>query len=166
MPESLIDRLSFKHVGVENPAVATLLEEHRNDLARHSPPCSVHAFTPDAFRDASVTLITSWDGDTLVGCGALKQHAAPNVGLGELKSMRTVDAYLRQGAAAGMLEQLIALAERHALKRLALETGSNEPFAASHALYARYGFRECPPFADYKLDPYSVFMSLDLPDSE
>jgi putative acetyltransferase len=28
--------------------------------------------------------------------------------------------------------------------------------------YARFGFVECPPFGDYRLDPNSVFMALDL----
>jgi putative acetyltransferase len=45
---------------------------------------------------------------------------------------------------------------------LSLETGSPAYFDAARALYARHGFVECGPFADYVLDPYSVFMTLDL----
>jgi putative acetyltransferase len=48
------------------------------------------------------------------------------------------------------------------MSRLSLETGTWEYFRAARELYRRHGFVECPPFADYVLDPNSVFMSLDL----
>jgi putative acetyltransferase len=35
-------------------------------------------------------------------------------------------------------------------------------FASARALYARFGFVECPPFGDYRLDPNSIFMNLEL----
>jgi putative acetyltransferase len=34
--------------------------------------------------------------------------------------------------------------------------------AAARALYASAGFLECPPFGDYRDDPNSVFMTLDI----
>ena len=162
MDITLTDRLTFCRAGIEIPEVLALLNEHRDDLSRHSPPDSVHAFTPEAFEDPSVTLITSWDGDSLVGCGALKHHTDLDVHLGELKSMRTVEQYQRQGAAAAMLEELMQLASKLGLTHLALETGSNKPFEPARSLYTRYGFVECEPFADYTLDPYSTFMSIKL----
>jgi len=48
------------------------------------------------------------------------------------------------------------------LGRLYLETGTEDYFAPARRLYARNGFTECPPFADYALDPNSVFMELRL----
>ena len=162
MDTTLADRLTFSLAGIDVPEVLALLKNHRDDLSRHSPPGSVHAFTPEAFEDPSVTLITSWNGDSLVGCGALKHHTDIDVHLGELKSMRTVEQYQRQGAAAAMLEELIRLAGKLGLTRLALETGSNKPFEPARSLYTRYGFVECEPFADYTLDPHSIFMSLEL----
>ncbi len=48
------------------------------------------------------------------------------------------------------------------MSRLSLETGSSAYFRPAQALYRSHGFVECPPFADYVLDPNSVFMSLDL----
>jgi putative acetyltransferase len=51
------------------------------------------------------------------------------------------------------------------MSRLSLETGSWDYFRPAHAFYRRHGFVECPPFADYVLDPNSVFMSLDLRES-
>ena len=31
------------------------------------------------------------------------------------------------------------------------------------SMYARFGFQECPPFASYREDPHSVFLTLELP---
>jgi putative acetyltransferase len=48
------------------------------------------------------------------------------------------------------------------MSRLSLETGSWAYFAPARALYARHGFVECAPYGAYKLDPNSVFMTLEL----
>jgi hypothetical protein len=37
-----------------------------------------------------------------------------------------------------------------------------DAFAPARALYARYGFTPCAPFADYRPDPNSAFMTLAL----
>ena len=76
--------------------------------------------------------------------------------------MRTVEGYLRQGAATAMLAELIMQARQLGLTRLALETGSSVAFEPARNLYSHHGFVECGPFADYKLDPHSIFMSLEL----
>ena len=61
-----------------------------------------------------------------------------------------------------MLRHIIAVARARGMSRLSLETGASEYFLPARALYRSHGFLECPPFADYVLDPNSVFMSLDL----
>jgi putative acetyltransferase len=61
-----------------------------------------------------------------------------------------------------MLRHIIAAARAAGMARLSLETGTWDYFRPARAFYARHGFIECPPFADYVLDPNSVFMSLDL----
>ena len=48
------------------------------------------------------------------------------------------------------------------MKRLSLETGSFDAFKPAQDLYASFGFTFCGPFADYKDDPYSTFMTLAL----
>src|SRR3546814_2778215 len=73
--------------------------------------------------------------------------------------MRTADAFLRQGVAAHMLDYIIDAARERGLGRLSLETGSSGVFEPAIALYQRYGFTECEPFADYKPDPFSRFRS-------
>ena len=82
--------------------------------------------------------------------------------IGEIKSMHTAEASRGRGVAAALVETILAEARRRGYRRLSLETGSMEEFAPARKLYARYGFSDCPPFADYVLDPNSVFMTLEI----
>ena len=139
--------------------VAALLQEHLESVALHSPPESVHALDLEALRAPGVTFWSVRQGSELVGCGALKELDATH---GEIKSMRTASSHLRKGVAAALLEHMLNEARKRAYRRLSLETGSMEAFAAARALYARFGFEPCRPFADYVDDPYSVFMTKEL----
>ena len=140
------------------PALA-LLDAHLADVARHSPPESVHALDVEALRAPDVTVWTAWEAGELLGCGALKEIDPHH---GEIKSMRTAETHLRRGVGARILEHLIGEAKRRSYRRLSLETGSMEAFAPARRLYARFGFEPCPPFADYRPDPFSVYMTLRL----
>ena len=140
-----------------HPDVIALLEAHLDDMRAISPPESVHALDLDALRGPTLRFWTAWsDSDSLMGCAALKIHDAT---LGEIKSMRTSRSHLRQGVAAALLNHVIESARELGLQTLSLETGSTEHFAAARRLYEVNGFSECPPFADYTLDPHSTFMT-------
>ena len=73
--------------------------------------------------------------------------------------MRTAAAARGRGVASSLLEHLIAEAVRRAYTRLSLETGTQPFFEPARRLYTRYGFTSCPPFADYRRDPNSTFMT-------
>lgn len=141
------------------PQVGELLRDHLRAMSRLSPPESVHALAPDAFRDPALTLWTAWDQGELMGCGALK---ALGTGSGEIKAMRTAEKHLRRGVAARLLEHILAEARRRGYRRLSLETGSMQSFAPARALYERFGFGYCGPFAGYVEDVHSVFMTKTL----
>ena len=150
------------HIRIDDPSrpeVGELLLAHLGDMALHSPPESVHALDLEAFHESGITLWSAWEDGELLGCGALKQLDAAH---GEIKSMRTVEKHLRRGVAATLLEHIIAAARQRGYRRLSLETGSMEAFAPARALYARFGFEYCAPFADYVEDTYSVFMTKTL----
>ncbi|MCM6774258.1 GNAT family N-acetyltransferase [Nocardia sp. CDC159] len=136
-----------------------LLSSHLAEMHEHSPEDSVHALDLDALRKPDVTVWSVWDGDTLAGCGALKELDPTH---GEIKSMRTVPAFQRRGVGALVLNHLIGEARTRGYTRLSLETGTPEFFSPARRLYTRHGFQPCPPFADYTEDPYSVFMTLPL----
>jgi putative acetyltransferase len=53
------------------------------------------------------------------------------------------------------------LARKRGYVRVSLETGSTPPFDAAIAMYRRFGFVDCGPFADYREDPFSRFMTME-----
>lgn len=145
---------------LDSADVIALLSAHLDDMIATSPPESRHALPLDGLRAPDVTFwALRGGGGDLLGVAALQQIAADH---GEIKSMRTADAHRRTGVAARLLAHLIAEGRRRGYRRLSLETGSMAFFAPARALYARTGFVACPPFGSYRLDPNSVFMTLDL----
>jgi putative acetyltransferase len=141
---------------LRGPEIRALLEEHLRQMRELSPPESVHALDLEALRRPEITFWTAWSNDVLVGCGALKQLDARH---GEIKSMRTASAARRQGVARRVLAHIMAHALRQGLVRLSLETGAQPGFAAARELYASFGFVPCGPFAHYRPDDNSVFMT-------
>lgn len=139
--------------------VQALVLEHLSEMLAGSPPESVHALSTDGLRRPDVTFWTAWEHDELLGCGALKELDG---GHGEVKSMRTAAAHLRKGVARRMLQHIVDEAKRRGYRRLSLETGSMESFLPARSLYESFGFRYCAPFATYKEDPYSAFMTKEL----
>jgi len=142
-----------------HPDVLNLLEEHLRSMRELSPPESVHALDVSGLKRPDITFWTVRDGGTLVGCGALKELDATH---GEVKSMRTPLALRRRGAGRAVLGHLIQVARSRGYQRLSLETGSMNAFVPAQRLYESFGFAYCGPFADYKADPHSVFMTLEL----
>ncbi len=138
------------------PEIHALLEEHLRNMRAISPPESVHALDLDALRAPGITFWTVWSEGTLAGCGALKEL---DRGHGEVKSMRTASARRRNGVARAMLAHIVAQAHDRGYRRLSLETGSMDAFVPARRLYESFGFEYCGPFADYRCDPNSVFMS-------
>lgn len=139
--------------------IADLLREHLEDMREITPPESVHALDLEALRSTDITFWSAWEGDELLGCGALKKLDSSS---GEVKSMRTANAHRRKGVASKILEHIIKEAKRRGFDRLNLETGAFPEFAPARALYLRYGFEYGKPFADYIDDPNSVFMTKKL----
>ncbi len=148
--------MEIRNGGLDHPDVVALLQEHLRGMAQLSPPESIHALGLDALRGPDITFWSAWQGDELMGCGALKQLGGDH---GEIKSMRTADPHRRKGVAAAMLQHIVSEARQRRYRQLSLETGSMEGFRPARQLYARHGFIACGPFADYGEDPNSVFMT-------
>lgn len=140
-------------------AVAALLNEHLTGMRQHSPPESVHALDLAGLRSPGITFWTAWDGEQLLGCGALKELDAQH---GEIKSMRTAQAHVGKGVASAILSKLMQEAICRSYRRLSLETGSGPAFDAAHRLYLKFGFAYCGPFGNYREDPFSRFMTLEI----
>lgn len=136
--------------------IQELLQEHMRNMHELSPPDSVHALDLERLRRPEITFWTAWDGDQLLGCGALKELDRSH---GEVKSMRTVTSCRRKGVAKAMLRHILDISSARGYKRLSLETGAQDGFAPARQLYRSFGFVPCEPFGDYRPDPNSVFMT-------
>jgi putative acetyltransferase len=144
---------------LSDPRVIALLDIHLTRAREETGRGSAHALDLTGLRAPDIRLWTIWEDEALLGVGALKQLSAEH---GEIKSMHTAQSMRGKGAGSAMLRHIIATARVSGMTRLSLETGSWDYFRPARALYQRHGFVECSPFADYVLDPNSVFMTLEL----
>src|ERR1041384_3466679 len=103
----------------QHPAIHALLNEHLQNMYELSPPESVRALNLEKLRTPDITFWTAWEGDVLLGCGALKELDQKH---GEIKSMRTPLAHRRKGAGRAILAYIIEVAKERAYERLSLET--------------------------------------------
>lgn len=141
---------------LSGPEIAELLQVHQTSMAAQSPPESTHALDLAGLRALDIAFWSAWIADDLVGSGALKELDAFH---GEIKSMHTKATARGQGVAKHMLEHIVSEAVRRGYRRLSLETGSMRAFEPARALYRQYGFTPCGPFANYRNDPNSIYMS-------
>jgi len=145
-------------IQIESPStddVVDLLTEHLQEMNAQSPACSVHALDVEALQSHDVTFWTVRDNGSLMACGALKRIDET---CSEIKSMRTVREYRRQGVAKSLLSHFFSIAKDSGIGRLMLETGSQDEFEPARKLYFSVGFVECGPFANYTDDPNSFYM--------
>jgi putative acetyltransferase len=156
----LTKAIAIREGGLDAPQVIELLRIHAAGMLENSPPGSCHFLDLSGLKTPDVTFWSAWDGEALMGIGALKQL---DPGHGEIKSMRTAPEHLGKGVGARILERILATARERGYRRLSLETGSTPAFDAARTLYRRFGFADCGAFADYPADdPFSRFMTLTL----
>lgn len=144
----------------ENPLtedLALLFQRHTADMHADTPPESIHMLPRTALVDPAIAFFVLREAGRPVAMGAVK---VIEPGHGEIKSMHVLAEERGRGLSAEMLRALIAHARTQGLTRLSLETGSQAMFLPARRLYEKAGFRECPPFVGYVLDPMSVFMTL------
>ena len=151
--------MHIKEDDLTGSAVIELLEEHVRNMYEWSPPESVHALDLAKLQVPEITFWTVWEGELLMGCGALKELTPTH---GEVKSMRTPSARRGHGAGRKLLAHIIKIALMRNYQLLSLETGSQPSFEPARKLYESHGFKYCGPFANYKEDPNNTFMQLRL----
>lgn len=141
------------------PEFALLMARHEADCTAESPPGSCHRLAPAALAEAGIVFLAGRVDGVPVSMGALKRLTANE---GEVKSMHVLAEWRGRGLARDMLSRLAEEARCAGLERLFLETGAQPIFAAARGLYAAAGFAPCPPFAGYRADPASRFMTIAL----
>lgn len=155
----MIPPMQITPADLDDPRVVALLETHLRTARAHTGEGSAHALDLSGLRRPDLRLWAAWEGEALLGVCALRRLPAEE---GEVKSMHTAEQRRRGGVGGALLRHIIATARAEGLRRLSLETGSWAYFQPAVALYARHGFTPCGPFGDYRPDPNSLFMTLDL----
>jgi putative acetyltransferase len=145
--------------GLDDRRVIALLETHLATARAETAPGSAHALDLSGLKSPNITFWSIWEGEVLLGVGAFKALSPEH---GEVKSMHVARDARGRGIGSAMVRHIIAHARSAGMARVSLETGSWDFFRPAHALYRRHGFVDCPPFGDYRPDPNSRFMMLDL----
>ena len=140
----------------ENPDVHKLLNNHFIELKAASPDGSAHVLDIAGLKVSSIKFWSLWQNENLIGCGALKFLED---GHGEFKSIRIHDNFRNKGYGIHVINHLINEAKKLKIKRLSIETGAGDFFLPARKLFKKCAFEECQPFAHYKEDINSVYLT-------
>ena len=140
----------------DNPEVNKLLTKHFIELRAASPEGSAHVLDIPGLKDPSIKFWSLWEDEKIFGCGALKFL---DKGHGEFKSIRVHDNFRNKGNGIKVIEHLIDRAKKLDIKRISLETGAGEFFDPARKLFERCDFKPCKPFAHYKEDINSLYLT-------
>ena len=140
----------------DNPEVHELLTKHFVELRAASPEGSAHVLDIPGLKDKSIKFWSLWEDEQLMGCGALKFLEKNH---GEFKSIRVHDDFRGKGNGIKVINHLIEEAKKLKIKRLSIETGAVEFFKPARKLFKQCGFETCDPFAHYKKDVNSVYLT-------
>ena len=140
----------------DNPEVNELLTKHFIELRSVSPEGSTHVLDIPGLKEKGIKFWSLWDEKKLIGCGALKFI---NEEHGEFKSIRIHDDFRKKGLGTEVINHLINEAKKLKIKRLSIETGAGDFFIPARKLFKKAGFTPCKPFAHYKEDANSVYLT-------
>jgi putative acetyltransferase len=129
------------------------------ELSARYPEAGANHFRldPEEVAPGRGVFLIAFDGDTPIGCGAIRRLDA---GTAELKRMYVVPAHRGRGVGHLLVDALEEHARDLGITRLVLETGLRQPEAV--ALYERAGFAVIPPFGEYLDSPHSLCMGKSL----
>jgi len=140
----------------DHPEVNELLDKHFIELRAASPEGSAHVLDIPGLQVPSIKFWSLWNNGQLMGCGALKFLEKNH---GEFKSIRIHDNFRKKGNGINVVKHLIAEAKKLDITRLSIETGAGEFFKPARKLFKKCGFEPCEPFAHYKEDLNSVYLT-------
>ena len=140
----------------DHPKVNVLLKKHFIELRAASPEGSAHVLDIPGLQEPSIKFWSLWKDNQLMGCGALKFLDKDH---GELKSIRMEDSFRGKGNGIKVINHLIEEVKKLKIKRLSIETGAGKFFAPARKLFDNCGFKPCEPFAHYKEDVNSLYLT-------
>ena len=140
----------------DNQEVHELLIKHFIELRAASPEGSAHVLDIPGLKVSSIKFWSLWQDEMLMGCGALKFLDKEH---GEFKSIRIHNDFRNQGNGINVINHLINEAKKLNINRLSIETGAGDFFIPARKLFKKCGFEPCEPFAHYKEDVNSVYLT-------
>ena len=140
----------------DNPYVNEMLVKHFIELRSVSPEGSAHVLDIAGLKDPTIKFWSLWEDEQLMGSGALKFLDKNH---GEFKSIRVHDNFRAKGNGIKVINHLIDEAKKLEIKRLSIETGAGIFFSPARKLFDNCGFKTCPPFAHYKEDSNSLYLT-------
>ena len=140
----------------DNPEVNQLLKNHFVELRAASPEGSAHVLDIPGLKVPSIKFWSLWQKNQLMGCGALKFLEKEH---GEFKSIRVHEDFRGKGNGTKIVMHLIDEAKKLKIRRLSIETGAGKFFAPARKLFDNCGFKPCSPFAHYKEDNNSHYLT-------
>ena len=144
-----------------DPKVNELLTKHFIELRSASPEGSTHVLDIPGLKVPSIKFWSLWESDQLMGCGALKFLDKEH---GEYKSIRVHDDFRNKGIGTKVIKLLINEAKKLKIKRISIETGAGKFFEPARKLFQKCNFEPCEPFAHYKKDINSLYLTINLVD--
>ncbi|MDB6176991.1 GNAT family N-acetyltransferase [Paracoccus sp. Z330] len=150
------------HIAIEDPLssdLELLFRRHVEAMHADTPPESIHMIPRESLVSPGISFFVMRQGGQPVAMGAMKAIDPTHA---ELKSMHVLAEMRGKGLSRLLLDHLVGQATAAGIGRLSLETGAQPSFAAARGLYLRAGFMECAPFADYRPDPNSIYMTIEL----
>ena len=143
----------------DHPEVNKLLTKHFVELNAASPQGSAHVLDIPGLKVPSIKFWSLWENEKLFGCGALKFLDKEH---GEFKSIRIDDKFRNKGNGIKVIEHLIYEAKKLNIKKISIETGAGIFFEPARKLFKRCNFKPCKPFAHYKEDINSIYLTRHL----
>tara|TARA_E500000178_G_C16775181_1_gene641025 strand:+ start:283 stop:750 length:468 start_codon:yes stop_codon:yes gene_type:complete len=140
----------------DHPEVNKLLTKHFIELRAASPEGSAHVLDIPGLKVPSIKFWSLWENENLFGCGALKFLDKEH---GEFKSIRIHDSFRNRGNGIKVINHLIYEAKKLNIKKISIETGAGNFFIPARKLFKRCNFKSCEPFAHYKKDDNSIYLT-------
>ena len=140
----------------ENSDVNELLKKHFVELRAASPEGSAHVLDIEGLKVPSIKFWSLWHDDKLIGCGALKILEKDH---GEFKSIRVHNDFRKKGYGIKVINHLIYEAQKLNIQKISIETGAGDFFLPARKLFEKCDFKVCEPFAHYKKDINSVYLT-------
>ncbi len=148
--------VALRAVPYDHPDAVRLIEAMGHELDLRYGDGGLSPATASDFEHPGVLLVADLDGGP-VGCGGVRPSGED---AGEVKRMYVDPTVRGKGVARTLLAALVAHAREVGIRRLMLETGTEQPEAVG--LYESEGWTRIPAFGHYAHDPRTRCYGLDL----